>query len=155
MKLDLILTDANILTLEPSRPTAHSIGVLGGRIAGFDEELDGCTAARVEVLDGATVVPGFIDAHCHTTWWGLGLAAVDLEPARGLEELYALLEAEVQRLEDQPNAWVNGTGFNHKNHDGGFPDIDRLDAITGDRPLYLRHVSGHLSITNTATLRLP
>lgn len=154
MKLDLLLIDANIITLEAARPVAHSVGVLGGRIVGFDEEIAGCTAHRTVTMDGATVVPGFIDAHCHTAWWGLGLAAVDLEPARGLEELYTLLEAEVRRLEDQPNAWVNGTGFNHKNHSGSFPDIRRLDAITGDRPLYLRHVSGHLSITNTATLRL-
>ncbi|MBG0741042.1 amidohydrolase [Paeniglutamicibacter antarcticus] len=154
MKLDLILRGANIITLEPERPTASSVGVLNGRIVGFDEELDGCTAARVEQLEGATVVPGFIDAHCHTTWWGLGLSAVDLEPARGMEELYALLEAEVERLTDDPGAWIKGTGFNHKHHGGAFPDIDRLDAITGDRPLYLRHVSGHCSITNTATLRL-
>jgi predicted amidohydrolase YtcJ len=154
MKLDLILRDAEILTLESERPHAHAVGVLNGRIVGFDDELDGCTAAREILLGGAVVVPGFIDAHCHTTWWGLGLGAVELEQARGLEELYALLEAEVRRLEDQPDAWVNGTGFNHKHHGGAFPDIRRLDEITGDRPLYLRHVSGHLSITNSATLRL-
>lgn len=154
MRLDLILDDADIVTLEPVRPRARRVGVLHGRIVGFDEELDGCTADRTVSLGGAAVVPGFIDAHCHTTWWGLGLFAVDLEPARGLEELYALLEAEVARLADRPGVWVNGTGYNHKNHGGAFPDIDRLDAITGDRPLYLRHVSGHLSITNTATLAL-
>ncbi|WP_139004977.1 amidohydrolase [Arthrobacter crystallopoietes] len=154
MKLDLILREAEIITLEADRPRATSVGVLAGRIAGFDEELEGCTAEREVSLGGATVVPGFIDAHCHTTWWGLGLGAVELEQARGLEELYALLEAEVRRLEDQPGAWVNGTGFNHKHHGGAFPDIRRLDEITGDRPLYLRHVSGHLSITNSATLRL-
>lgn len=154
MNLDLILTDANIITLEPDRPGARSVGVLGGRIVGFDEELEGCTADRIESLGGACVVPGFIDAHCHTTWWGLGLSAVDLEPARGLKELYTLLEEEVRRLADHPHAWISGTGFNHKNHGGQFPDIDRLDAIVGDRLLYLRHVSGHLSIINTAALRL-
>lgn len=158
MKLDLILREADIITLDPERPRAHTVGVLHGRIAGFDEELDGCTAAREILLGGATVVPGFIDAHCHTTWWGLGLSGVDLEPARGLEELYGLVEAEVRRLEalpdGAPDAWVNGTGFNPKHHGGAYPDIRRLDAITRDRPLYLRHVSGHLSITNTATLRL-
>ncbi|EMY32685.1 amidohydrolase, partial [Arthrobacter crystallopoietes BAB-32] len=158
MKLDLILRDADIITLDPERHRAHSVGVLHGRIVGFDEELDGCTAARNIRLDGATVVPGFIDAHCHTTWWGLGLDAVDLSKARGLEELYGLLEAEVRRLDalpgGAPDIWVNGTGFNHKHHGGAFPDIRRLDAITGDRPLYLRHTSGHSSITNTATLRL-
>lgn len=154
MKLDLILHGGTIITLEQERPAARSVGVLNGRIAGFDEELEGCTAERSVDLDGAAVVPGFIDAHCHTTWWGLGLDAIDLEQARGLDELYALLENEVQRLADTPGAWINGTGFNHKHHGGAYPDIDRLDRITGDRPLYLRHVSGHLSITNTATLQL-
>lgn len=154
MKLDLILRGADILTLEPERPSAHAVGVLNGRIAGFDEELEGCTAERDIDLGGAVVVPGFIDAHCHTTWWGLGLSAVDLEQARGLEELYGLIEEEARRLKDSPGAWIKGTGFNHKHHGGAYPDIRRLDEVTGDHPLYLRHVSGHLSITNSATLRL-
>lgn len=154
MRLDLIIRAGSILTMDEARPSAREMGVIGGRIVGFDEELAGCTADRVEDFGDATITPGFIDAHCHTTWWGLGLAALDLSPARGLEELYALLESEMLRLADQPGVWLNGTGFNHKHHGGLFPDINRLDAITGDRPLYLRHVSGHASITNTATLAL-
>ncbi|QXQ09688.1 amidohydrolase [Paeniglutamicibacter sp. Y32M11] len=154
MRLDLLVRAGTILTLDEDRPTARAMGIIGGRVVGFDEELDGCTADRIEDFGGTTITPGFIDAHCHTTWWGLGLSALDLSPARGLEELYALLEAEMLRLEQQPGVWLNGTGFNHKNHGGLFPDIQRLDAITGGRPLYLRHVSGHASITNTATLAL-
>ncbi|MEE1620965.1 amidohydrolase [Zafaria sp. J156] len=160
MRLDLILRDADIVTLEAGRPRAHSVGVLNGRIAGFDEELDGCTADQDLSLGGATVVPGFIDAHCHTTWWGLGLGSVDLSAARGLDEVYALLEEEVRRLDAQASmeaaapAWVHGTGFNHEHHGGAFPELARLDAITGGRPLYIRHTSGHQSVTNTATLRL-
>ncbi|THJ66259.1 amidohydrolase [Arthrobacter echini] len=162
MNLDLILRGAHIITLEDERPRARSIGILHGRIAGFDDELAGCTATREIDLAGATIVPGFIDAHCHTTWWGLGLESVDLQHARGLDELYALLEAEAARLEEDEKpdggaagrAWLHGTGFNHEHHGGAFPDIARLDAVTGDRPLYLRHVSGHQAITNTATLAL-
>ncbi|ASN38328.1 amidohydrolase [Paeniglutamicibacter terrestris] len=154
MRLDLLVRAGTILTLDEDRPTARAMGIIGGRVVGFDEELDGCTADRLEDFGDATITPGFIDAHCHTTWWGLGLSGLDLSPARGLEELYALLEAEMLRLEQQPGVWLNGTGFNHKNHGGLFPDIKRLDAITGGRPLYLRHVSGHASITNTATLAL-
>jgi len=154
MKLDRIIRGATILTLDRQRPRAHTMGILDGRIVGFDEEVQGCTAERIEDFAGATIVPGFIDAHCHTTWWGLGLSAVDLQDARGLDSLYDLLEREIVRLSAEPGAWVKGTGFNHKHHDGQFPDIRRLDELTGDRPLYLRHVSGHLSITNSATLRL-
>ena len=154
MRLDLLVRAGTILTMDEARPTASSMGIIGGRIVGFDEELEGCTADATEDFGTACITPGFIDAHCHTTWWGLGLSSLDLSGALGLDELYALLESEMIRLESRPDAWLNGTGFNHKHHDGLFPDIARLDAITGDRPLYLRHVSGHASLTNTATLRL-
>lgn len=154
MHCDLIIEADRILTLDPDRPQARRVGVLSGRIVGFDEQLEACTAERTETFSGATVVPGFNDSHCHTTWWGLGLQAVPLDTARGLDELYGMLEAEVQRLADQPEAWIHATGFNQKHHDGQFPEIARLDEITGDRPLYIRHTSGHASITNTHTLKI-
>ncbi len=157
MKLDLIVTAAKIITLDEERPEATRMGVIGERIVGFDEELDGLTAERDENFGDAVLVPGFIDAHCHTTWWGLGLTAIQLDQARGLDDLYDRIRAEVARLEAAgapADAWVHGTGFNQKHHGGEFPDIAVLDEITGDRPLYLRHTSGHAAITNSATLRL-
>jgi len=157
VKLDLIVTAAKIITLDEERPEATRMGVIGERIVGFDEELDGLTAERDENFGDAVLVPGFIDAHCHTTWWGLGLTAIQLDQARGLDDLYDRIRAEVARLEAAgapADAWVHGTGFNQKHHGGEFPDIAVLDEITGDRPLYLRHTSGHAAITNSATLRL-
>ena len=154
LKLDLIVQAREILTLDPERPVASRVGVINGRIVGFDEELDGLDAVTTEDFGDATVTPGLIDAHCHTAWWGLGLTSIDLSVARGLDELYAMIEAEVARLDGDPHAWVHGTGFNQSHHGDAFPDIARLDELTGDRPLYLRHTSGHASITNSATLRL-
>ncbi|SJN11777.1 Exoenzymes regulatory protein AepA precursor [Leucobacter sp. 7(1)] len=156
MQLDLIVRAREILTLDPARPIATALGVIGERIVGFDEEIAGVSALRELDFGAATVTPGLIDAHCHTAWWGLGLAAIDLSQARGLDELYAMVAAEAARLDaaGDPRAWLHGTGFNQSHHGGAFPDIARLDELTGERPLYLRHTSGHASITNTATLRL-
>lgn len=156
MKLDLIVRAAEIITLDPARPTAQTVGVLHHRIVGFDEELDGVGAERELDFGAATVTPGLIDAHCHTAWWGLSLASVDLSAARGLDELYRLIRAEVERLErsGDKQAWVHATGFNQSHHGGQLPDITVLDEITGTRPLYIRHTSGHASITNSATLAL-
>lgn len=154
MKLDLMVHAREILTLEADRPVATRLGVLHGRIVGFDEELDGLSAERTENFGDAVITPGLIDAHCHTAWWGLGLAAVDLSQARGLDELYGLLRVEADRLAGEPEAWIHATGFNQSHHGGRFPDLARLDEITGGHPLYLRHTSGHASIANTATLRL-
>ncbi len=154
LELDLIITAREIVTLDPARPSATRVGVINGRIVGFDEQLDGVTALRHEDFGEATVTPGLIDAHCHTAWWGLGLTAIDLSELRGLDQLYAAIEQEVARLDaaGETDAWVHGTGFNQAHHSGEFPSIARLDELTGDHPLYLRHTSGHAAITNSVTL---
>ncbi|HEX9226439.1 MAG TPA: amidohydrolase [Arthrobacter sp.] len=169
MKLDLLLRNADIITMDERRPHATSLGVWQGRIVGLDDDLDGLESAEVLDLAGATVTPGFIDAHCHTTWFGLGLGELDVSAARGLNQLYALLEAGVAADSAEgagsgpgaaePSAgpgqgWLLATGFSQRQHGGEFPDITVLDRITGDRPLFMRHNSGHMAIVNTAALRL-
>ena len=168
MKLDLLLRNADIITMDERRPHASSLGVWQGRIVGLDDDLDGLDAGEVLDLGGATVTPGFIDAHCHTTWFGLGLGELDVSSARGLNELYALLEAgtaadgsagQKTGQETGPAAgtapgWLLATGFSQTQHGGEFPDIAVLDRITGDRPLFMRHNSGHMAVVNTAALRL-
>lgn len=151
MKLDLLLRNADIITMDDRRPQATSLGIWQGRIVGLDDDLDGLDAAEILDLDGATVTPGFIDAHCHTTWFGLGLGEVDVSGARGLDQLYALLEAD---MAGGKSGWLMATGFSQTHHGGEFPDIAVLDRVTGDRPLFIRHNSGHMAVVNTAALRL-
>jgi len=155
MKLDLLLRNANIITMDKRRPRATTLGVWQGRIVGLDDDLDGLGAAEVLDLAGATVTPGFIDAHCHTTWFGLGLGDVDVSAARGLNQLYALLESDMaaEPGETTPD-WLLATGFSQQQHGGEFPDIAVLDRITAGRPLFMRHNSGHMAVVNTAALRL-
>lgn len=152
MKLDLLLRNADIITMDDRRPHATSLGIWQGRIVGLDDDLDGLDAAEVLDLDGATVTPGFIDAHCHTTWFGLGLGEVDVSGARGLDQLYALLQADMAG--GKQAGWLMATGFSQTQHGGEFPDIAVLDRITGDRPLFIRHNSGHMAVVNSAALRL-
>lgn len=153
MKLDLLLRNADIITMDADRPSAHSLGVWQGRIVGLDEDLDGLAAAEILDLGGATVTPGFIDAHCHTTWFGLGLAELDVSKARGLAELYGLLRGAMSG-DAEAESWLMATGFSQQQHGGEFPDICELDRITGERPLFMRHNSGHMAVVNTAALRL-
>ncbi|WP_437773663.1 amidohydrolase [Arthrobacter sp. KNU40] len=154
MKLDLLLRNAEIITMDPARPSARSLGVWQGLVVGLDEDLDGLAAAETLDLGGATVTPGFIDAHCHTTWFGLGLAELDVSKARGLDELYALLRGAMTGDGSDAGHWLMATGLSQQQHDGEFPDIRELDRITGERPLFMRHNSGHMAVVNTAALRL-
>lgn len=161
MRLDTIIRNARIHTMEDKdAPAPEAVGIAGGRIVAFDDELEGSYASAGEVVDAAeltggvgvpTVVPGFIDAHCHTTWFGLTLASVDVENCPGgLDEVYDRLKAAAEKLPD--GEWVQATGYSHHDYDGSYPDIAVLDQITGDRPLFMRQVSGHSAIVNTAAL---
>ncbi|MGW9002737.1 amidohydrolase family protein [Brevibacterium casei] len=153
MRIDAIFTDLDAHTLDPARPRATKIGVSSGRIIGFDEELDGISADRVESLGGATVLPGFNDVHCHTTWYGLTLASVDVTAMPGgLPDVYAALEKAAAVT--PAGEWIEATGFAHRDYDGQYPELSRLDEITGDRPLFMRQTSGHAAIVNTAAMKL-
>jgi predicted amidohydrolase YtcJ len=79
------------------------------------------------------VLPGFNDVHCHTTWFGLTLASVDVTALPGgLPDVYAALEKAAATTPS--GEWIEATGYAHRDYDGQYPDLNRLDEITGDRP---------------------
>ena len=82
MRLDLVIRNAIIHTMDPARPRAERIGMWQGRIVGLDDDIDGLPAEHVVDAAGATVLPGFIDAHTHLAWQGIGLGAVDIADGR-------------------------------------------------------------------------
>ena len=73
MKADLILNNARIKTFDPRHPQADSLVVSNGRIlaVGQAHEFANLIGAETTCLDmgGRTVLPGFIDAHQHLSWF--------------------------------------------------------------------------------------
>ncbi len=153
MRIDTVLTNARITTLDPARPTASAIGVLGGRVVGFDEELDGVTADLRHDLGGAPVVPGFNDAHQHFSVLGKEMSQLDLsaEAAPTLDALYRRVEEWAAARPE--GAWVLGNGYD-QNKLGAHPTRQALDRAAGGRPVYLVHASNHMAVASTAAFRL-
>lgn len=150
MRLDLLITDATIVTMNSERTTARSMGVWNGKVIGFDEEIEGFDAARTVSCGGATVVPGFIDAHCHTVWFGQTLLGLDCAGAASWGEVCERIRDHAASL--APDAWILGTGLSPSELTGE-REISRLDEASDGRPLYVRHTSGHALTTNTEALR--
>jgi len=149
MRLDVLFVNGRFTTLDPERPHATRLGVFAGRIAGLDEELDGLRADRVVDLRGAPVVPGFNDAHHHLSLRGQRMRELDLsaDAVRTLDELYAKVAERAAELPE--DAWVIGTGYD-QNKLGAHPTRTALDAVSGGRPVWLRHCSAHMGVANTA-----
>jgi predicted amidohydrolase YtcJ len=147
---DLALVNANVLTMNRDRPRATAVAVAHGRITALDEIPPG--AARVVDLRGATVLPGFHDAHNHMIGFGMSLGEVDISspPVGSLDELYAAI---AQRAETTvPGEWVIGSGYDQNKLGGHHPDRDALDRAAPGRRVWLRHTSGHMCVVNSLVL---
>jgi predicted amidohydrolase YtcJ len=147
--LDLKLVNASIFTLGAAAPTAHAMGVLHGRIVGFDDEVLRLPAQRTLDCAGAVVVPGFGDSHNHMAWFGQSLAELDLSGCRSLEELYDAVSRCARGLPE--DAWVVGSGYDDTVM-GGHPHRSGLDLSAPGRPVWLKHRSGHMCTVNTQVL---
>jgi predicted amidohydrolase YtcJ len=103
-------------------------------------------------LAGDWLLPGFIDAHCHILPTGLDLQKLHLGRCSTPEEVLDAVRDRHQEL--PPEQWLHAVHYDQtKFPTGEHLHRDALDAITGDRPIVLRHSNGHASVANSAALR--
>ena len=95
-----------ILTMEDAQPTASALAVADGAILaiGADDAVLSHRGTTTEIVDlaGATLLPGFIDAHSHMVISSRKLAAVPMDsPPIGdiasIKDIQAALRAELDR----------------------------------------------------------
>ncbi len=72
---DLVIRNANIITIDPRQPRAQSLAVRDGKFVavGDNDSVNDLVGQGTQVLDleGKTVLPGFIDAHIHVLSSGI------------------------------------------------------------------------------------
>lgn len=149
--LDLKLTRARVRTLDDAHPHATTVGIVGGRVLGLDDDVADLPARTEVDLDGATVVPGFCDAHNHMAWFGQSLTELPLESATTLAELYDAVAAKAATLPE--DAWIVGSGYDDTVL-GAHPERQALDRAAQGRPVWLKHRSGHMCAVDSAVLRM-
>jgi predicted amidohydrolase YtcJ len=150
---DLLFVNARVRTMDPARPRAAAVAVTGGRISGVGDDpaeaAGGGRAAEVIDLGGATLIPGFHDAHNHMAGFGLSLSEVDLRAGR-LDQLYARIQARAATL--PAGAWIIGAGYD-QTRTGAHPHRDELDQVAPGHRVWLKHTSGHMCVVNSLVLR--
>ena len=149
--LDLRLTNATFLTMDPAHPVATELGIWKGRIVGLDEAVSALPAREVVDLAGATVLPGFIDAHVHLVWSGLRERSPDVSAARNVEEILDVVSRAVARV--PVGEWVDVVGYDQRRL-GRHLTAGELDSVAAGRKLFVIHDSGHACAVNTAVLEL-
>jgi predicted amidohydrolase YtcJ len=159
MPADIVLTNANVITMDPACPRAELVAIKGNKIwrVGGSDGLGEVWGAKTKVIDcwGKTVVPGFNDAHCHIYGFLRKLAGLDLSPP-AVKSIADIKAAIVRRAQATPSGhWITGSDYNEfylaeRRH----PNRRDLDEAAPDHPVALVHRSLHACVLNSLALEM-
>jgi predicted amidohydrolase YtcJ len=153
----LIVTNAKIYTVDGSRPEAEAVAILGERIVavGTSEEIEAWRGAETQVIDagGKRVVPGFNDSHVHFVDGSSSLVEVQLKYAKSIPDFAQRIGEYAQKL--PKGEWVLGGNWDEQSFENPqLPTKNDIDALTGDVPVFVTRYDGHMSLANSAALKL-
>jgi len=156
---ELVLKNANVITMNPKQPAAGLVAIKGNKImsvAGSDK-LGEVIGAKTRIIDceGKTVVPGFNDAHCHTFSFLRQLLSIDLSPesVRSIADIKAAVHQKAQNT--PPGRWLSGTGCNEFYlAEKRCPNRWDIDEVAPSYPVVLAHRSLHACTLNSLALSL-
>jgi predicted amidohydrolase YtcJ len=161
MDADLLLRNGHIVTMDGARSVASAMAVRDGKIlaVGADNALAGCVSPRTQLLDlhQHTVLPGLIDVHTHAIEWVKSILRGEIDAGYpAVRAISEITQAVAQRAATLPRGeWIVGSGWDDsKLAEHRYINRGDLDAVSLDHPVYLKHVSGHLSVANSAALKL-
>jgi predicted amidohydrolase YtcJ len=150
-----------IITMDPDFPIAQAVLVDGERIVavgGPELHREHADTAEVIELGDQVMLPGFIDAHGHLTATAnyrnfINLAPPPVGPVATIEDLQRTLRRHIERERIEKGQWIVGVGYDdsllaERRH----PTRDDLDKVSTEHPILIAHVSGHLSVGNSALM---
>ena len=149
---DLAITGARVHVAD-APDAVDAIAVRRGRIVALGTDVADVAGPRTRILEapGGVVLPGFQDAHVHTPFAGRNRRNVELNDLSG-RAAYLDAIAAYARTHPDPE-WIVGGGWAMEHFPGGKPVKDDLDAILGERPVFLFNRDVHGAWVNSAALR--
>lgn len=154
----------DILTMESDNPVyVESIVIESGTIAftgSLDEAIEKFPAARKSDLNGKTLMPGFIDGHCHFAGFpGQSVGAQILPPpdatVSDIPTLINVLKEWSTPENIKLTGWIFGLGFDDSVlEEKRFPTKFDLDKVSEDIPVMIIHISGHFASVNSKALEM-
>ena len=162
IKADLLLINANVLTLDKEGRRGGSVAVTNGLISGIWTEAeppkgDVELSEQTEVINlrGTTLLPGFIDTHNHLLMYARFRQQANCSSP--LNQNIHDVQDQLLKLAKQTEKgqWVLGYGYDdtllaEKRH----PTREELDTVVPHHPVFIRHISAHFAVVNSAALEL-
>lgn len=150
---DLIITNARIYTVNRNFDTAESMAISKGKILAVGKSayiLKKYQSKNIQNLQGKTVFPGLIDAHCHFTGFATDKWKCELWGTKSWDEI---VDRITEYSKTAPKEWLYGRSWDQNDWAiKEFPTKEKLDQLFPDRPVYLKRIDGHAAIANQKAL---
>jgi len=154
---DLVVVGARIWTGDDLHPKATALAARDGRlvVVGTDAQARAWIGEATRVLDarGKRLIPGFIDAHTHFVDGGAELLGADLRLAASREEFVRRFGEYAASV--PPGRWILNATWDHERWPGApLPRREWIDAVSGDHPVFIQRLDGHMGLANSRALAL-
>ena len=146
---DLLFKNGNILTMDQDMSKKRWMAVRDGKIAAIGGSDCPSEAKEIIDLEGKTLMPGFIDAHVHSSMTGIGFNGIDLA---GIDTSRGVLDAvEAFCSKETTPKVICGCNMNLREgmKDGKLPTREELDEVTGEHTVMLVFWTAHGGVMNS------
>lgn len=155
IQVDSIVINANIYTVNASFDKAQAFAVKDGKFVDIGRNSDiqkKYESHNIIDAEGQTIVPGFIDAHCHFLGLGLNQQSVNLVGTKSIEEVVDSVVAFQKRNKLD---YITGRGWDQNDWlVKEFPTKELLDSKFPNTPVVLTRIDGHAILCNQTALNL-
>ena len=153
--VDLIFFDGHIVTMDEKNPSIEAVAIHNGIISSIGKKDDIMKLrswnTKVVNLRGKTLMPGFIEAHCHPIATAVLNQVIDISGFHFNSRSEILKTVKSAVKEASPGEWVLAFGWDpvlvsdlHK------PTLAELDSISKDTPIFILTQMMHHAYVNTA-----
>ena len=153
MAVDMIVTNAKVLTMDAAKPRAEAVAVAGGKIVavGTAADVAALVGPDTRVIDagGRSLLPGFVESHLHLVLGGNELVQLQIGGLHGFDPLKAAFVA--YALQYPSNALLMAQGASYEILEAPVTRHD-LDRVIADRPIAMMSPDHHTVWANTAAL---
>jgi len=154
---DLILVNGTLWTANSSQPWAEAVAVDGERIhrVGRTAEIKKLAGQKTRVidLDGALVLPGFIDSHTHFLEGGFSLSSIQLRDVTSREQFVKRVEEKARGL--RKGDWILHGNWDHEQFSP--PELPRkewIDGVSAQNPVCVCRYDEHIALANSLALAI-
>ncbi|WP_282068714.1 amidohydrolase [Olleya namhaensis] len=153
--VDTIITNANVYTVDANFSNAEAFAIKDGKFVAVGKATDIKNKYKAKALidvAGQTVLPGFIDAHCHFYGLGLNQLQVNLRDTKSYDDVISKV---VEFQKKKPSKFIIGRGWDQNDWEvKTYPTKAKLDKLFPNIPVALTRIDGHAMICNQAALDL-